>query len=333
LSEEFLSQEEIDALLGGGESEEKKEEQPIETDEARPFDFSEVEHIKKGGLPGLDMIFERWIKLFREEVRKIIHDIGMVSKDNMYISRFNPFMMKIPLPASFSIFTMRPLKENALLIIDSRLVFTVISVLFGGPAQPFKVEGREFTKLETKIVNDFVEVILKTFEEVWESLYPISIELVSIELNPSLAKIVSPNEKIIVVECSLDIGGYEAPFFFVFPQGMFMPIKDIVYSQSPLTEDPVWKDNLTEKILKLKLKLTLELLRKKFKIKDILAWEEGTEIQLHVSKDNEFPLYVEDSKKFLAKLGKVENKYAALITQKIINNDIKEVRDGGKEDS
>ncbi len=330
MSEEFLSQEEIDALLGGGESEEKKEEE-LDKSGAKPFDFSEVEHIKKGGLPGLDMIFERWIKLFREEVRKIIHDVGMVSKDNMYISRFNPFMMKIPLPASFSIFTMRPLKENALLIIDSRLVFTVISVLFGGPAQPFKVEGREFTKLETKIVHDFVEVILKTFEEVWESLYPINVELVSVELNPSLAKIVSPNEKIIVVECSLDIGGYEAPFFFVFPQGMFMPIKDIVYSQSPLTEDPVWKETLTEKVLKLKLKLSLELLRKQFKVRDILSWEEGTEIHLHVSKDDEFPLYVEESKKFLAKLGKIENKYAAMITKRIQeNNEKKEVKDGGE---
>ncbi len=328
MSEEFLSQEEIDALLGGGESEEKEEKS--ETSQgAKPFDFSEVEHIKKGGLPGLDMIFERWIKLFREDVRKIVHDVGMVSKDNMYISRFNPFMMKIPLPASFSIFSMKPLKENALLIIDSRLVFTVISVLFGGPAQPFKVEGREFTKLETKIVHDFVEVILKTFEAVWESLYPIDIELISIELNPSLAKIVSPNEKIIVVECSLDIGGYEAPFYFVFPQGMFMPIKDIVYSQSPLTEDPVWKKNLLDKILRLNFKLTLELYRKSFKVRDILAWKEGTELILNVSKEDEFPLYVEDSKKFMAKLGKVDKKYAAMITS-ILKNNKKEVENGGE---
>ncbi len=317
MSEEFLSQEEIDALLGGeSENRETKEENLS----AKPFNFSEVEHIKKGGLPGLDMIFERWIKAFREDVRKIIHDVGMVSKDNMYITRFNSFMMKIPLPASFSIFSMKPLKENALLIIDSRLVFTVISVLFGGPAKPFKVEGREFTKLEIKIVQDFVDIILKNFEKVWENLYPVDIELISIELNPSLAKIVSPNEKIIVVECSLDIGGYEAPFFFVFPQGMFMPIKDIVYSQSPLTEDPVWKENLINKVLSLKLILTLELAKKTFKVRDILSWDIGTEIKLDVTKDDELPLYVEDSKKFLAKLGKVENKYAALITKFLENN-------------
>jgi len=326
LSDEFLSQEEIDALLGGESEEDKVEET---SSSVKPFDFSEVEHIKKGGLPGLDMIFERWIKVFREDVRKISPDIGMVSKDNMYITRFNTFMMKIPLPASFSIFSMKPLKENALLIIDSRLVFTVVSVLFGGPAKPFKVEGREFTKLETKIVNDFVSIMLKTFEEVWESLYPVSIELVSIELNPSLAKIVSPNEKIIVVECSLDINGYEAPFFFVFPQGMFMPIKDIIYSQSPLTEDPVWKENLIGKVLKLKMKLTLELLRKEFKVKDVLSWETGTEIVFDVSKEDELSLYVENQKKFLAKLGKVDKRYAAMIT-KVINNDRKKEGENGR---
>ncbi|RMD46256.1 MAG: flagellar motor switch protein FliM [Aquificota bacterium] len=327
MSEEFLSQEEIDALLGGESETEKKEESKSDI---APFDFSEVEHIKKGGLPGLDMIFERWIKVFREDVRKISADIGMVSKDNMYISRFNAFMMKIPLPASFSIFNMRPLKENALLIIDSRLVFTIVSVLFGGPAKPFKVEGREFTKLETKIVYDFVEIILKTFEEVWESLYPVNIELVSVELNPSLAKIVSPNEKIIVVECSLDISGYEAPFFFIFPQGMFMPIKDIVFSQSPLTEDPVWKKNLTEKILKLELKLTLELLRKEFKVRDILSWDIGSEIVLDITKDDELSLYVENEKKFLAKLGKVDKRYAAMITKILENNS--EGKNGREED-
>ena len=327
MSEEFLSQEEIDALLGGESETEKKEESKSDV---APFDFSEVEHIKKGGLPGLDMIFERWIKVFREEVRKISADIGMVSKDNMYISRFNAFMMKIPLPASFSIFTMRPLKENALLIIDSRLVFTIISVLFGGPAKPFKVEGREFTKLETKIVHDFVEIILKTFEEVWESLYPVNIELVSVELNPSLAKIVSPNEKIIVVECRLDINGYEAPFFFVFPQGMFIPIKDIVYSQSPLTEDPVWRKNLTEKVLKLELKLTLELLRKEFKVKEILSWDVGSEIVFDVTKEDELSLYVENEKKFLAKLGKVDKRYAAMITKILENNS--EGKNGREED-
>ncbi len=318
MSDEFLSQEEIDALLGGGEEEKKEEEvkEPI-----APFDFSQVEHIKKGGLPGFELIFERWIKAFREEVRKILPHVNMITKENIYISRFQSFMLKIPLPSSYTIFSMRPLKESALLVVDSRLVFTVISVLFGGPAKPFKVEGREFTKLEMKVVQDFINAALKTFEQVWDAFYPVMIEIRSIELNPSLARIVSPNEKVVIVECKMDIDGYEAPFYYCFPQSMFLPIKEIIYSQVAFAEDPVWKKNIEEKIYKLNVKLKLELVRKKTKIRDILSWEEGTEIPLFVSKEEEFSLYVEDRHKFMAKLGKVKDKYAAMITKPVLEEE------------
>ncbi|NPA16862.1 MAG: flagellar motor switch protein FliM [Aquificae bacterium] len=318
MSDEFLSQEEIDALLGG-ETEEKEEVE--EKPSVAPFDFSEVEHIKKGGLPGFELIFERWIKVFREEVRKILPRINMVTKENIYITRFQNFMLKIPLPSSYTIFSMRPLKESALLVVDSRLVFTVISVLFGGPAKPFKVEGREFTKLEMRVVEDFINAALKTYEQVWDAFYPVMVEVRSIELNPSLARIVSPNEKVIIVECKMDIDGYEAPFYFCFPQSMFLPIKDIVYSQVAFAEDPVWKKSIEEKIRKTNVRLGFELVKMKLKIKDILEWEEGTELMLYVSPDQEFRLFVEDKHKFYAKLGKLNDKYAAMITRPVFEEE------------
>jgi flagellar motor switch protein FliM len=319
MSDEFLSQEEIDASLGGGtEEEEKTEEQKAEV---APFDFSEVEHIKKGGLPGFELIFERWIKTFREESRKLLPQINMVTKENIYISRFQNFMLKIPLPSSYTIFSMRPLKESALLVIDSRLVFTVISVLFGGPAKPFKVEGREFTKLEMRVIEDFINAALRTFEQVWDAFYPVMIEIRSIELNPSLARIVSPNEKVIIVECRMDIEGYEAPFYFCFPQSMFLPIKEIVYSQVAFAEDPVWKKNIEEKVRKINVKLSFELTKMKMKIKDILEWEEGSQIDLFVSSDEEFRLYVEDKLKFYARFGKYNDKYAAMITKPVFEEE------------
>ncbi|NPA12845.1 MAG: flagellar motor switch protein FliM [Aquificae bacterium] len=318
MSDEFLSQEEIDALLGGSTTEEEQEE---EKPDIRPFDFSEVEHIKKGGLPGFELIFERWIKVFREEARKILPRINMITKENIYITRFQNFMLKIPMPSSYTIFSMRPLKESALLVIDARLVFTVISVLFGGPAKPFKVEGREFTKLEMRVVEDFINAALKTYEQVWDAFYPIMIEIKSIELNPSLARIVSPNEKVIIVECRMDIDGYEAPFYFCFPQSMFLPIKDIVYSQVAFTEDPVWRKNIEDKVKKINVKVGLELTRMKFKVKDILQWEEGTELNLYVSPEDELKLFVEDKHKFYAKLGKLNDKYAAKIVRPVFEEE------------
>ncbi|WP_456455262.1 flagellar motor switch protein FliM [Thermovibrio sp.] len=322
MSEEFLSQEEIDALLGGGK-EEKEEKGGI-----RPFDFSQVEHIRKGGVPGLELLFERWVKIYRESIRRLVPQVGMITKESLYITRFNSFISKIPMPASYSVVSMRPFKENFLLVLDSRLVFVIISVMFGGPAKPFKIEGREFTKLETRVIEDIVKLALESFKQVWKNVYPVEIELRGMELNPTLARIVSGNEKVIVVECSMDIDGYEAPFFFCFPYGMFMPIKEIIFSEALFAErDPVWENYLKEKLLRTNLRVSLELAKRKYPLREVLSWKVGDKLNLEVPKDAVLSLLVEGKPKFLAKLGKVKNRFAALIQGEVSKDG------GGREES
>ena len=312
--QEFLSQEEIDALLGGGgEVAQEVEEQA----DIKPFDFSELESIKKGGLPGLDLIYERWVKNFRDSIRKVMPKINMVSKESIYITRFNSFMFKIPMPSSYTTFTMRPLKDTALLVVDSRLVFTIISVMFGGPAKPFKVEGREFTKLETYIIKDFIDLALKTLEETFRNVYPIEVEKKSTELNPALAKITSGNEKVIIAECVVDIDGYEAPIYFCYPQGMFLPIKDVIYTEFSGEIDDRWREKLNTLLLQTEVEITLELMRKEYLMREIIAWEVGTELVLDIAKDDPVRLRVGDKEKFMCRLGKVKSRYAALLQEEV----------------
>lgn len=315
--QDFLSQDEIDALLGSNEEEENIQE----SSDIAPFDFSEIENIKIGGLPGLEIIYERWVKSFRDEIKKIMPKINMVSKESIYITRFNSFMSKIPMPSSYTNMTMKPLKESALFVVDSRLVFTMISVLFGGPAKPFKVEGREFTKLEVKIIGDFIDVALQTLENIWKSFYPIKVEKRSIELNPALARITSGNEKVVVVECSVEVDGYEAPIFFCFPQGMFLPIKDIIYSEFIGEEDREWSEKLRRKLKKLNVNVTLELGKEIYLLKDILEWQIGSELILDIDKDSDLKLIIENRPKFVCKLGKIKDKYAAMVKGAIERKD------------
>lgn len=314
--QDFLSQEEIDALLNGGASSEEEESEAPQSD-IRPFDFSELERIKKGGLPGLDLIYERWVKAFRDAIRKVLPKINMVSKESIYITRFNNFMFKIPMPSSYTTFTMRPLKEMGLLVVDSRLVFTIISVMFGGPAKPFKVEGREFTKLETYVIKDFIDTALRTLEEVFNHVYPLKVEKKSTELNPSLARITSGNEKVVIAECVVDIDGFEAPIYFCYPQGMFLPIKDIVYSEFSAEVDEGWRRRLNQSLMETPVNVSLELASKIYLLKEILQWQVGTKLDLDVSREDLVVLKVEDKEKFASKLGRVKNKYAALLRQEI----------------
>ena len=314
---DFLSQEEIDALLGGDVEE---EQEGLLSDE-RPFDFSELESIKKGGLPGLDIIYERWVKIFREEIRKVLPKINMVNKESIYIARFNNFMFKIPMPSSYTTFTMKPLKETALLVVDSRLVFTIISVMFGGPAKPFKVEGREFTKLETYIIKDFIDIALKTLETTFSSVYEIEIEKKSTELNPALARITTGNEKVIISECLVDIDGFEAPIYFCYPHGMFLPIKDVIYSEFSGEVDPQWEERVRDLLLETPVTVALELTKKLFFMREVIEWKVGTEIMLDVSKEDFATLLIEDEPKFNCRLGKVKDRYAALLKEEVIKEE------------
>ena len=315
---DFLSQEEIDALLGGDDVVEESEES---LSDERPFDFTELESIKKGGLPGLDLIYERWVKIFREEIRKILPKINMVTKESIYIARFNNFMYKIPMPSSYTTFTMKPLKETALLVVDSRLVFTIISVMFGGPAKPFKVEGREFTKLETYIIKDFIDIALQTLQETFSSVFEVTIEKKSTELNPALARITTGNEKVIISESLVDIDGFEAPIYFCFPHGMFLPIKDVIYSEFSGEVDPQWKERVHDLLLETPVKVSLELAKKTFFMRQIIEWEVGTEIMLDVSKEDLATLKIEDEPKFNCRLGKVKDRYAALLKAEVVKDE------------
>lgn len=316
MPEDFLTQEEIDVLLSGNE-ELQVEEQKKDAD---PFDFSQVESIKKGGLPGLELLFERWVKLFSNEVRSVFPHVDMVSKENIYITKFGLFMSEIAQPSSYTTITMRPLKEHSLFVVDSRLVFAIISVFFGGAAKPFKVEGREFTRLELQVIGNFINAALSTFEEVWKRIYPVDVEKKSTELNPLLVRIVSPNEKVAIVECTVKIDDYEAPIFFCFPQSMFLPIKNIIYSNLSGEEDELWEKNLSNTLYSLKTALILEMARQTYKAKDILGLKIGDELMLNVSTDSDLKLLVGGIPKFICRLGKVKSKYAALIKKPISEN-------------
>lgn len=318
MSDEFLSQEEIDTLLGGDEA---GETGAPEDGNETPFDFSELENIRKGGLPGLELIFERWVKYFRDEVRTIVPHVNMVNKENIYITRFSAFMGKISQPSSYTGLVLRPLKEQGMFVLDSRMVFAIISVLFGGEAKPFKVEGREFTKLEMQVITNFITIVVDSFEEVWRPIYEVNIERKSTELNPVFAQIVSPNEKVAIVECSMNIDDYEAPMYFCFPLSMFTPIREIIYSELSAETGEEWEQELQRRLMKLKIPLTLEVVRKHYMVKEILEWERGDELMLNVSKTSDLFLRVGGKRKFTCQLGKANDHYAAMVKTSINESD------------
>ena len=149
----------------------------------------------------------------------------------------------------------------------------------------------------------------------------IEVEKRSTELNPALARITTGNEKVIIAECIVDIDGYEAPIYFCYPQGMFLPIKDVIYTEFSGEVDEIWKERLNELLLQTEVEVALELTKKEYFMREIIEWDVGTELILDVSKEDFVNLRIGDKDKFVCKLGKVKNRYAALLKEEVVKEE------------
>ncbi len=167
-----LSQDEVDALLRGLTGGEIEAETDIADDDSGvvPFDLSNQDRIIRGRMPVLEIINDRFARLVSNSLANAMRkrvDVNPVSID---MSKFGDFMRSLPVPTSINIFKIDPLRGNAILVVDTRLVFALVETFFGGTGSQPKVEGRDFTPIEQSIIKKW----LKFYYKIWKppgSLY------------------------------------------------------------------------------------------------------------------------------------------------------------------
>ncbi len=159
MAKQVLSQDEVDLLLKSlGKEEEEKPEETSEGIKYKKFDIGELERISLGRIAALEIIFERWARALRGALSTLVVSINNVIKEETNVIKFAELMKKLPIISCINIFTISKLKGSHLLILDPRMIYSIISVIFGGPAKPYKIEGKDFTKLELKIIKRVVSI-------------------------------------------------------------------------------------------------------------------------------------------------------------------------------
>ena len=159
---QFLSQEEVDALLRGITEGEVVTEQSAgaDADNIRPYDLTNQERIIRGRMPTLEIINQKFARLLRASLSGSLRRVIDVGAQNVEMVKFGEFLKTLPVPTSMHIIRMNPLRGGALLVIESKLVFALIDSFFGGPGSSHvKVEGREFTAIETHMILRVADLI------------------------------------------------------------------------------------------------------------------------------------------------------------------------------
>jgi flagellar motor switch protein FliM len=328
---EFLSQDEVDSLLRGvtGEAEEVKE--VASSGGVKSYNMATQERIVRGRMPTMEIINERFARLFRIALYNFIHRSSEVSVGPVKVVKFSEFIRNLPVPANLNLVAVKPLRGTALFIFDPNLVFMVVDSLFGGDGRfHTRVEGREFTQTEHRIIQKLLEVVFETYTKSWESVQKLEFEFQRSEVNPQFANIATPNEVVVVTTFEVEFTGVGGSIHICMPYAMIEPIRELLYSTMQgdhVIADKRWLHMLAKQIQSADIELTAVLGHANVTLEDVLKMRNNDIIPLDVPEN--VNVMVDGVPVMECKSG-ISNTHYALKVEKMLATETGEAINGGK---
>lgn len=325
MSESFLSQEEVDALLEGvtGESQ-KLVEEVHDRGEVRSYNISSQERIVRGRMPTMEIVNERFARNLRVGLFNFIRRSPEISVGPVTVQRYSAFLRELAVPTNFNIVAIRPLRGSGLIVCEPALVFGVIDTLYGGIGKfQARIEGRDFSATEQRVINRLVDVITDEYKKAWKGIYPLELEYQRSEMQPQFANVATPSEIVISTSFQLEIGEITGAIHFCMPYAALEPIRDVLYSSTQgdsVEVDKRWVNVLTQEIQAAPITLVAELARADTTVEQLMAMKAGDFIELE--RQSKIQVTIDGVPVFECQYGTHNAKYAIRIDKRLRGNDL-----------
>jgi flagellar motor switch protein FliM len=286
LSTDILSQDEVDALLGGVDDGaiDTSTDDRMTPGEVREFDFNNQERIVRGRLPTLEMINERFARYFRASFFNLLRKTPEISINGIQMVKFSEYIKALFVPTSLSLIKMEPLRGTGLVMIDAKLVFIFVDNFFGGDGSiQAEFEGREFTSTELRVIEKVVHICFDDLVKAWEPVMNVEFSYHNHESNPPMANIVSPSEVLVVSRFHIELEGGGGDIHVIYPYSMIEPIRTILDAgvQSDRGDvDERWAILLKQQLMNAKVDMQAIFAEKELRVADLINFEAGDIIPL-----------------------------------------------------
>lgn len=286
MADDILSQEEVDALLRGVTGEEESSEEDDSSAGVRSYDIGRQERIVRGRMPTLELINERFARLFRIGLFNYMRRNAEISVSPVKVQKYSEFIRNLIVPTNLNLVHVNPLRGTALFIFDPNFVFLVIDNLFGGDGRyHMRVEGRDFTATEQRIISGLLNVVFEQYQKSWETIYPLEFEYVRSEMNTQFANIATPTEVVVTFSFNIELGSGGGDFHVCLPYSMIEPIRDLLYStmQADRAEvDDRWLKLMQSQVQQAEVNLVANLAHAPVTLRQILNLKVGDVVSLEV---------------------------------------------------
>ncbi len=286
MAENFLSQEEVDVLLRGVSGDAEEAQQDADTSGVRTYNLATQERIVRGRMPTLEIINERFARLFRIGLFNFLRRTAEVSVGPVRVSKYSEFIRNLVVPTNLNLVHCKPLRGTALMVIDPNLVFLMIDNLFGGDGRfHTRVEGRDFTQTEQRIIHRVLEIWFETYRKSWEPVHPLEFEYIRSEMNTQFANIATPNEVVVSTTFTVELGSQSGEMHVCMPYSMIEPIRDLLTSSlqgETLEMDQRWIKLLKQQIQTAEVELVVDLGNIRMTLADVMKMRAGDVISVDI---------------------------------------------------
>ncbi len=312
MADKFLSQDEVDALLKGVGGDQDDDKAASEAEGVRDYNLATQERIVRGRMPTLEIINERFARLVRIELFNFLRRTVEVSVGPVRITKYSDFIRNLVVPTNLNLVQMKPLRGTALMVFDPTLVFLVVDNMFGGDGRfHTRVEGRDFTQTEQRIIQRILAIVFETYAKSWEPVYPIEFEYLRSEMNTQFANIATPNEVVVVTTFNVELGPASGEIHFCMPYSMVEPIRDLL--TSPLQGvvdgfDKRWVKLMTQQVQAAEIEIVADLATTDMRLGEVLNMKVGDVIP--IGMEDSIEAKVDGVPVMLCKYGLFNGQYA-----------------------
>lgn len=286
MADDILSQEEVDALLRGVTGEEDDGEDDVDPSAVRSYDIGRQERIVRGRMPTLEIINERFARNLRIALYNFMRRNAEISVGPIRVQKYSEFIRNLVVPTNLNMIQMKPLRGTGLFIFDPNFVFLVVDNLFGSDGRyHVRVEGRDFTPTEQRIIQRLLDVVFEEYEKAWKPVFECEFSYMRSEMNTQFANIATPTEVVVAYTFKIELGAGGGDFHVCFPYSMIEPIRDMLYSSMQtdrIESDTRWSSLLRKQLHDADVNLVATLGNAQITLGDILNLKTGDVISLDI---------------------------------------------------
>ena len=306
--DKILSQEEIDALLKGIETGKvDTTSPPLEESGVASFDFGNQDRVIRGRMPTLDLLNDFFARLLRNPLSLMLRKGLDIIPQALQLIKYADFTRTLSVPSSLHVFKMEPLRGHSLLVLEPKLVFSFVDIFLGGTGKAnFRIEGRDFSIIESKLIHKVVTVILTELEKVWNTVHPVTVQYIRTEINPQFASIVPPTDLVLIIPFELELDQNSGLFSLCIPYSTLEPIKGKLYSgyqTEHLELDPGWVERFADQLKNTEVEIVVEFAKTVIPAQKVLNLKVGEILPLGKEASEGILARVQGVPKFFGKAG------------------------------